>query len=127
MIGQVQIRERDRVILLEAFRRFPWVREVWVYGSRARGQARMNSDIDLAVEAEGASDVEWGRLTSTLDELPIILRIDCLRLDETVPAKLREQMDRDRLLLFEFPISGGRADFRTLVSAEAEARSTGTR
>ncbi len=58
MIGQVQIRERDRAILLEAFRRFPWVREVWVYGSRARGQARSNSDIDLAVEAESTSDIE---------------------------------------------------------------------
>ena len=58
MNAQAKIRERDRTMLLGAFQRFPWVREVWIYGSRARGQARSNSDIDLAVEAESTSDIE---------------------------------------------------------------------
>ncbi|MBN9418720.1 MAG: nucleotidyltransferase domain-containing protein [Candidatus Eremiobacteraeota bacterium] len=36
------------------FGRFPWVESAWLYGSRARGQARPDSDWDVGVLLSGA-------------------------------------------------------------------------
>ena len=42
--------------LRRLFERTPGIERVWVFGSRARGKARENSDIDLAIEGQGSPD-----------------------------------------------------------------------
>ncbi len=98
-----QLLERDRQLLVGAFIGFPWVRKVRLFGSRARGETRRASDIDLAIEAPEATDIDWARLASVLEELPIILRIDPVRLDPSVSTALREQIDRDGIVLYPAP------------------------
>ncbi len=41
------LRDQDLAVLRRTFHRFPCVREVRLFGSRATGQARRASDIDL--------------------------------------------------------------------------------
>lgn len=48
---QPDLREVDLERLRAVFRRFPEVRRVLVFGSRATGTAKRASDVDLAVEA----------------------------------------------------------------------------
>lgn len=98
-----QLHERDRRLLLEAFVQFPWIREVRLFGSRARGQVRRASDIDLAIDAPIATDIDWARLAAILDELPIIYRIDLVRLSQPVSKALREQIVRDGIVLYSAP------------------------
>lgn len=71
------------------------VRRVVLFGSRARGDNRERSDIDLAVSG---GDVERFR-----DELetsaPTLLAFDVLDLDGTLSEKLRRDIDRDGVTL----------------------------
>ncbi|MEM9058965.1 MAG: nucleotidyltransferase domain-containing protein [Pseudomonadota bacterium] len=45
----MEITEEDRLRIVEWASRHPEIREVWLYGSRARGDNRPDSDIDLAI------------------------------------------------------------------------------
>ncbi|MFA4815177.1 MAG: nucleotidyltransferase domain-containing protein [Candidatus Gracilibacteria bacterium] len=60
----------------QVFSRFPKVKKVWIFGSRARGDFKRSSDIDLAYEADDFSlDEELG-LRSALSALPLPYKID---------------------------------------------------
>lgn len=69
----------------------PCVRRVVLFGSRARGDAGPRSDVDLAVEAPGASARDWLRLADLADDADTLLAIDLIRL-EHAPPHLRERI-----------------------------------
>ena len=69
------LRARDLACLVRTFERFPCVREVRVFGSRATGHARRASDIDLAISAPEATAGQWLELTEALDRGPHNLRV----------------------------------------------------
>lgn len=62
----------------------PFVEAIWLYGSRARGQHRERSDIDLAISAPGASEAQWQQVLNLVEDADTLLQIDCVRLD-TLP------------------------------------------
>jgi len=53
------LRDKDVDALRRTFRHFSCVREVRVFGSRARGIARRSSDLDLAISSPEATPTEW--------------------------------------------------------------------
>lgn len=57
------------------FRRFPAINEVALYGSRAKGTYRLESDMDLALVGV-ESDVQAEAVADELDELPLPYRFD---------------------------------------------------
>ncbi len=59
----------------------PFVEEIWLFGSRARGDHDPRSDIDLAIYAPRASDLEWSKILDIIDGADTLLKIDCIRLD----------------------------------------------
>ncbi len=59
---------------------FPTVKRVILYGSRARGDYKNGSDIDIAIDAPEMSDREFSRLWNSLDDLPIIYTMDIVHL-----------------------------------------------
>ena len=77
----------------------PSVQRVLLFGSRARGTARDRSDIDLAIDAPGASEQEWDRIAVAVDEAETLLRIDLIRLDEA-SGDFREETEREGVVLF---------------------------
>ncbi|MFO1187730.1 MAG: nucleotidyltransferase domain-containing protein [Alphaproteobacteria bacterium] len=79
---------------------FPEVRRVILFGSRARGDARPRSDIDLAIEAPGASSVRWFEILEAADEAPTLLKVDLLRLDEA-PQDLADRIRREGRVIYE--------------------------
>jgi uncharacterized protein len=89
------LREKDLETLRRTFRRFPFVRGVKLFGSRANGSARRNSDIDLAIHAPEAGAREWASLVEAIEEAPIIHELDVVRLDATESDGLREKIGRD--------------------------------
>ena len=91
----IALRDQDRDTLIAVFQRYPDIREVVLFGSRATGHAKRASDIDLAVTAPGMSDGLWARFKGDLDESPIILFIDVIRLDRLTDAELRREIETD--------------------------------
>jgi len=80
----------------------PDVERVVLFGSRARGDNRERSDIDLAVVAPGASSITWDRVKALAEDAPTLLSIDVVRLDQA-GAALRKVVEDEGIVLFERP------------------------
>ena len=94
------LRDQDLAVLRRTLRRFPCVREVRVFGSRATGQPRRASDIDLAISAPDATADEWLQLTEAIHEAPIIYELDLVRTERTYNPKLIEKIAREGLSIY---------------------------
>lgn len=68
--------------IASALAEFPAVHAAILFGSRARGDNRERSDIALAIDAPGATAVEWSGIAEAIDEAPTLLMLDILRLDD---------------------------------------------
>jgi hypothetical protein len=99
------LREKDLAVLRGAFQRFPAVREVRVFGSRATGQARRASDLDLAIFAPEATPAEWGDLCEALENAPLIYELDLVRPEQTASKRLKEKIQREGIAIY--PQEGG--------------------
>lgn len=77
----------------------PSVRRVILFGSRARGDAGLRSDVDLAVEAPGASAQDWFRLADLAEDADTLLSIDLVRFEDA-PPELRERIAAEGRALF---------------------------
>lgn len=73
------------------------IRKVILFGSRARGDYKTTSDIDLATEGGNcvSFSLDVDELTSTL------LKFDIVNLDEPIPIELRESVIKEGVSLFE--------------------------
>ncbi len=96
----ITLRDQDLAALRRTFRRFSWVREVRLFGSRATGHARRASDIDLAISAPTATAEQWLDLAEALDEAPIIFAIDVVRTDRAHNPRLMEKIARDGVSIY---------------------------
>jgi predicted nucleotidyltransferase len=97
---ELALRDKDLATLRGAFRRFPAVREVRVFGSRATGQARRASDIDLAVSAPDATPAEWSNLCEALENAPIIYELDIVRPEQSTSERLKEKIEREGIVIY---------------------------
>jgi uncharacterized protein len=74
------------------------LRRVYLFGSRARGDARDDSDVDLAFEHE-SSPAAWADFVNTAqDQAPFLLDLDLVDLASATPA-LRERILREGRLV----------------------------
>ncbi|MEK6409184.1 MAG: nucleotidyltransferase domain-containing protein [Acidobacteriota bacterium] len=96
----VALRDKDLLALREALRRFPSVREVRVFGSRATGSARRASDLDVAISAPNATAAEWADLFEAIEEAPIIYELNLVRLDQSLSARLRARIEREGITVY---------------------------
>ena len=93
--------ETIRDSLDDVFAQFPKVDRALVYGSRATGNYRPNSDIDLAVLAPAMSGREFSRLWMALDDLPILFRLDVSLWHEVTNPALKQAMIDDGIPLYQ--------------------------
>ncbi len=96
----IELRDKDLAVLRGTFSRFPSVREVRVFGSRATGDARRASDLDLAVFAPDATAEEWANLCEALESTPIIYELDVVRAERTLNSRLREKIEREGVTVY---------------------------
>lgn len=90
-IDMVVVRE------IQALARKHGVSKVILFGSRARGDFRPKSDIDLAVKGG-----DFINFSLDVDEETSTLRLfDFVDLDEAVPDALRESIDTEGVVLYE--------------------------
>ena len=96
----VALRDKDLAALRDTFKHFPAVREVRVFGSRATGQARRASDLDLAISAPTATAVEWAELCDALEIAPLIYELDLVRPERTTNERLKEKIAAEGLAIY---------------------------
>lgn len=90
---------RTRELLGAVLERHSRVSEARVFGSRALGTHRPESDIDLALYGE-VDDMLAARIAGELDELPLPYLFDVRAYPCVKHAPLREHIDRVGKVLF---------------------------
>ena len=91
----------DKVLsgIREIARRHP-IDKVILFGSRARGDNKRASDIDLAVFPV-AGFVGGGYFASEMDDLETLLKIDLVYVDEATERELLERINKEGVILYE--------------------------
>ena len=76
------------------FAAFPAVEKAVLYGSRAKGNYKTGSDIDLTLYGEQLTPELLGDIAEALDDLLLPYGIDLSIFEELEHAKLREHIER---------------------------------
>jgi predicted nucleotidyltransferase len=79
----------------------PFVEEVYIYGSRARGTNRERSDFDIAILATQATEKEWIKVLEIVENADTLLGVDCVRLDKIKNEVFRRQILKDGKILYK--------------------------
>ncbi len=88
----IAIREQDLKVLRSIFGRFSSIQKAAVFGSRATGNARRASDLDLAISAPEVTQEEWANIQEALEQAPIIYELDLVRPDLLTNIRLKEKI-----------------------------------
>ena len=83
------------------FARFPEIEKAILYGSRAKGNFKTGSDIDLTLCGEALTSDLRPTIASELDDLLLPYVIDLSIFDELNHAKLREHIKRVGVVFYE--------------------------
>jgi type III restriction enzyme len=83
------------------FDRFVGLERVWVYGSRARGDHRAASDIDLMADAPDWSAQDFTALWAAVDDLRSLRGIDLSHWQSTLSDDFRLQVTKDRQVFWQ--------------------------
>lgn len=91
----------DNVIeQIKAFGTRYQLEKIVLFGSRARGDYRERSDIDLAVY--GASEDQESRIYFEIDDdVETLLKFDIVFIDEHTNQKLKDNIQQDGVVLYE--------------------------
>jgi uncharacterized protein len=97
--GAFGLDARARALLEGVLQRHPQIREARVYGSRALGTHRPESDVDIALYGD-IDDALAARVAGELDELPLPYQFDVCPYAGVRHPGLREHIDRVGRSLF---------------------------
>jgi predicted nucleotidyltransferase len=91
-----------RWVVERAVRRLA-VRRVWLFGSRARNDARPRSDFDLAFDVPASSVPAWAAFCAEVEEeAPTLHALDLVRFD-LAGETMRQRILREGIALYENP------------------------
>jgi type I restriction enzyme S subunit len=88
----------QRKILLDLLNDYLPDVTVWAYGSRIKGTARPQSDLDLAVFAAAEHKRAVAALKEALEESQLPFRVDLFVWDE-IPVQFRENIQQAHMVL----------------------------
>ncbi len=83
------------------FAQFPEVKKAILYGSRAKGNFRRGSDIDLVLSGEGLTLFVLNKIRIELDELLLPYTFDISNLQQIDNAELIQHVERVGVVFYE--------------------------
>lgn len=94
---------KDAVIarMQAVFSAFPDVERVSIYGSRAKGNFKPGSDIDLTLHGKNLTTSQLRDIANALDDLLLPYMIDLSLFDQLDHAGLRGHIERVGLVLYQ--------------------------
>lgn len=97
---QTGLQQKDTDLLRSIFRNYPDIQQVVLFGSRAKGTACANSDIDLAVWGI-ENDLRITALSMELDELPLPYKFDVKAFSSIRDLALRQHIERVGVVIYK--------------------------
>jgi predicted nucleotidyltransferase len=89
------LQQRDINSIIKASEELPEIEEVVLFGSRAIGNFKKASDIDLAIKGIAVNDITVKRLSARLnEELPLPYFFDVVNYESITNPDLVEHIDR---------------------------------
>ncbi len=93
-IGADGLTRHDRDLIRDVLARYPEVRRVTLFGSRAMGSFGRGSDIDLALEGPDLDARTLTRIATELEDSDLPYKVDLLLRDEQLDPKLEAHIRR---------------------------------
>jgi uncharacterized protein len=92
---------RDREAILAIFKRYPQIRQVVLFGSRAKGNFKKGSDIDLAIMDTNIDKKLIVRLLTDFEESLLPYHIDLVHYPALENEKLKEYIDKIGVAIYQ--------------------------
>jgi len=83
------------------FAKHPAIDKAVLYGSRAKGNFKPGSDIDLSLHGDGLTVRDLNTISAELDDLLLPYTIDLLIFDKLDHVKLREHIERVGVVFYQ--------------------------
>lgn len=93
--------DKTRRIIRQILADFPAVEKAILYGSRAKGNYKPGSDIDLTLVGDELDQRMLGQIAARLDESPIPYQVDLSLFCRIDHAQLREHIERVGVVFYE--------------------------
>jgi predicted nucleotidyltransferase len=94
--------ERDLSYIKKGIEKFSEIEEVTLFGSRAMGNFKKASDVDLAIKGTKVTRTTVIRLSGVLnEEYPIPFFFDIIDYEKTSNIKLKEHIDKYGISLYK--------------------------
>lgn len=88
-------------LILESFSKYPQIREVVLFGSRAKGTCKKGSDIDLAIKGDRPMpDIALNLQALLNEELPIPYKVDVVDYHSLSHPDLIEHIDQAGIRIY---------------------------
>lgn len=100
-ISLAGLKRTDLEKLSEVFRKHPTVEKAILYGSRAIGNFKPFSDVDITLLGEGISGSEFNRLFLDIDDLMLPYNVDLSLFSSLSNSRLREHIDRVGIVIYD--------------------------
>jgi uncharacterized protein len=96
------ISEKSYKTILASFDSYPQIEEVVVFGSRAKGNYKPGSDIDLAIKGKECTRLLAMELDVKLnEELPVPYHVDVMDYASLEHQELKEHIDRAGVVFYK--------------------------
>jgi predicted nucleotidyltransferase len=96
------LEERDINYIIESIKTFSEIKEVVLFGSRAKGKFKKGSDVDMAIKGENVTHNTVTRLSFILnEEKPLPYYFDIVHYEKIKEPELSEHIDRVGIVFYE--------------------------
>ncbi|BBJ30977.1 hypothetical protein RAS_00860 [Rickettsia asiatica] len=88
-------------IFIKKLKSLSFVKAIWLFGSRARGDNDERSDIDIAIICPNITDQEWLEVMDIIENADTLLKIDCVRFESTkISSELYENILKEKKIIY---------------------------
>jgi uncharacterized protein len=77
-----------------------FIQEIWLYGSRARGDYLERSDIDIAIVCGDISTNDWSEVLKIIDSADTLLKIDIVQYNIINDLEFKKRIKKEKIILF---------------------------
>jgi type I restriction enzyme S subunit len=94
----IGITPNQKKIILQLLDHYIPNTKVWIYGSRVKGTARKNSDLDMVAFSNKKQNLQIDHLREAFDESDLPFRVDLFNWDD-VPEQFHQNIEDDYVVL----------------------------
>ena len=94
------IYDKELDMIISVLNKYPQIERAKIFGSRAKGNFKRYSDVDIAVFGDSAHDLSRD-ISYDLDDLYIIYKCDVLHYEKTYSTEIKEHIDRVGVVFYE--------------------------